>query len=338
MLHDIFFTPSTFTLFLAPPGSGKTTMLIDLFTTTNISIIYISPLRALAEEFFNRLKKYNHIHFIKNYKSRIKTINDFMASNHSMLISTPELMDFKLFDNIHLSHRKLVFVLDEFHLFYYWGESFRPILWEICMAMANIGFPILGLTATMDEIILQKWKTDFLLGSNTLYLLDFQNQTLKNRPERIIYFPAIFKNMFERRIIHEISKNNDQTYLIFCKYRNQVQEWLNWCKQNDISALGCVGGESSQFIIDLSTTPRPKCIFATSTLSHGVNLPSITKVFINYHVEQLDFLIQMVGRGGRNGEKYEVLICNHLLISKFKAFIELVKAIIFDNLILKHFY
>ena len=51
---------------------------------------------------------------------------------------------------------------------------------------------------------------------------------------------------------------------------------------------------------------RIDCIFSTTTLSHGVNLPEIKKVFIDYEVKNFDFWLQMIGRGGRQGSDYQV--------------------------------
>ena len=41
-------------------------------------------------------------------------------------------------------------------------------------------------------------------------------------------------------------------------------------------------------------------------MSHGVNLPEIKKVFINYEVKNYELWLQMIGRGGRQGSLYEV--------------------------------
>jgi superfamily II DNA or RNA helicase len=56
----------------------------------------------------------------------------------------------------------------------------------------------------------------------------------------------------------------------------------------------------------LKAHPHPDYIISTTVLSHGVNLPDISKIYFLYVVENLDFWIQMTARGGRRGERYQV--------------------------------
>ena len=77
--------------------------------------------------------------------------------------------------------------------------------------------------------------------------------------------------------------------------------------RHGFKAIGCVGGEVEKFQTELkNSNGKIDCIFSTIALSHGVNLPEIKKVFINYEVKNYDFWLQMVGRGGRQGSAYEV--------------------------------
>ena len=94
--------------------------------------------------------------------------------------------------------------------------------------------------------------------------------------------------------------------LYFCKYRSEVDFWVEYFSLKKVVILGCKGGEVGDFIKALKENPYPRCIFATSALSHGVNLPSLSKIFIGYQVKDLNFWIQMVGRGGRRGEHFEL--------------------------------
>jgi superfamily II DNA or RNA helicase len=56
----------------------------------------------------------------------------------------------------------------------------------------------------------------------------------------------------------------------------------------------------------LKSQPNPDFIISTTVLSHGVNLPKIEKLFFTYKVENPDLWIQMVARGGRKGEEFQV--------------------------------
>lgn len=102
------------------------------------------------------------------------------------------------------------------------------------------------------------------------------------------------------------SSTTNGVKLVFCKYRNEVVELTQLFNKVGIKSLGCVGGETGKFQVELAKCSDLKIIFATSALSHGVNLPSIAEVYLTYKVSCIDFWIQMVGRGGRKGEQFQL--------------------------------
>jgi type I site-specific restriction endonuclease len=73
------------------------------------------------------------------------------------------------------------------------------------------------------------------------------------------------------------------------------------------SYVSCIGGEAKFMANKLKLMPAPDFIISTTVLSHGVNLPQIAKVYFLYKVNNLDFWLQMVARGGRRGERFEVI-------------------------------
>lgn len=321
---------SSFVLFIAPPGWGKTTMLTDLYKKTIPKMIFVSPLRALANEFFEKTRKLGNVFLIKSKSERDEIIKQFFKKNHALLVATPETLDQFFILELEAMKEPTLIVLDEFHLYYYWGQSFRPVLWEVCMGLTNSNNPILGLTATMEQKILDQWKHDFSLASENQILINLGNQELINLPDKYYYFPDMFgygRKALGRRFLYELGKNQSQTFLFFCKYREEVDRWLELCQRKKIIAIGCKGGEVDIFLQNLAKNPRPRCIFTTSALSHGVNLPPISKVFISYKVFEFDFLIQMTGRGGRTGKNYQLYTLNQNIILGPKAFFLLVNMI-----------
>jgi superfamily II DNA or RNA helicase len=293
---------STITLFLAPPGWGKTTLILDVYNNFDGKIVFISPLRALSEEFYLRAKN--------EYKNIYKTSepeggSKFLSSKKSMLVTTAE----KLCDSIIESGMKenILYIFDEFHLFYYWGESFRPLLKEKLMGCANNSCQILALTATMDRNLMERSYDEFSLGLENQFVLNLGNQILLNRPNKIFNLSLLGEKFINRLILKDLLSSEDlKTTLVFCKYRKDVEMWLDICSRLKVKALGCVGGEVDTFLEDLARMKKPRCIFTTSALSHGVNLPVISKVFLTYQINNKDFWTQMVGRGGRDGSPYTV--------------------------------
>ena len=95
------------------------------------------------------------------------------------------------------------------------------------------------------------------------------------------------------------------------------------------NVLGCKGGEVSLFLEKLYEFKDLQCICTTSALSHGVNLGIVRGVFFTYPVENRDFWFQMVGRGGRRGEKFEFFGFNSFL-GKKSRFLCFIQAIVMD--------
>ncbi|WP_127716574.1 DEAD/DEAH box helicase [Halobacteriovorax sp. HLS] len=300
-IAPIFSEKDSILLFLAPPGWGKTTLILDFYEKFDGSVVFISPLRALAEEFYKRAISLKNVYSASDSEG----ISKFKKKKKSMLILTAE----KLSDEIinESLKKKVLFIFDEFHLFYYWGDTFRPLLLEKLMAVANIEARVLALSATMSDYLLSRWKEDFSVAMSNCFLLNLGNQYLLNRPEKIYRMSMFSDGFFNRRLIRCIDDDSTRgTILVFCRYRKDVELWTEFCQRRKINALGCVGGQVDTFLEKLAKNPRPRVIVTTSALSHGVNLPIVSRVFITYPVNNEDFWVQMVGRGGRDGSSYEL--------------------------------
>ena len=322
----------TFALFLAPPAWGKTRLLASLFNDFDRKIIFVSPLRALAEEFFKSFQKNPKV-FIMRKRSEDEIFDRFLKKKKGILVITPELFKERYYLDLSTLRDDHLIVLDEFHLFYSWGLDFRPILFEVLMGLCGTDLPMLGLSATVGD--LKKVEADFCLNFEQCFLINLGNQTLKNSPSRAYWF--LSKKVFNRRFLFELGKA-DGVILYFCQYRYEVDRWIQYSKRKGIKALGCKGGEVAKFILDLEEVENVQCIFATTALSHGVNLPSIRKVFIGYQVFDKDFWIQMTGRGGRRGESFELYHFDGFLGSKWGYFKTLFLDIVLILMLNKIFY
>lgn len=275
----------------SPPASGKTYW-INSFQKSweEERLLVISPLRALANE----------------CTEKTGSTTDFM---------TPEEWRVKK------PYRKVV-IIDEFHLFFYWGDTFRPVMWETFYEIAQTAELIIVLTATLSENMRQELSL-FSCHFDELTWIDHGNQKLKYLPGR--YIKALSKEW----ILEEIrcSKKNESVKLIFCEFRNEVYQLEKELSALGFKCIGCVGGEAGEMAGKLKQTPCPDFIISTTVLSHGVNLPDIRKIFFTYSLKNVDFWIQMVARGGRRGESYEVFALErpyHLKYSLVKNFFILV--------------
>jgi len=309
-LIEQLFYPSQFTLMTAPVAAGKTKLVVEFYRDHNYKVIFVSPLRALANEVFNKLESVEKNIFLAGGKVALADcMINFLQSRKSFFIATMELLSEDFLEACTQQSEKIIFILDEFHLFYHWGESFRPILHDRFLAILDTQSPVLGITATMSAELMNKLKEDLQYHNETWFYLDFGNHQLHRPPAEMHCFQMLKPEIFHRAMWRELrQKKRKDVYLIFCSYRSEVDELVSRSKRLGLRSVGCVGGEVENFLEELKNIYNEEvdCIFSTTTLSHGVNLPEIKKVFITYEVKNYDFWLQMVGRGGRRGSDYEV--------------------------------
>lgn len=156
-----------------------------------------------------------------------------------------------------------------------------------------------------DQKFIDEIRTSWIINFDNIVLLDFGNRTLINKPKKICSYPN--SHFFSKILVRNLKlafKNTNGVILIFVKFRSQVDFWVEKLQSMDIEVLGCKGGLVKNFTEELLIREKLDCIVTTTALSHGVNLPKIGHIFISYEIKDIDFWIQMVGRGGRKGESY----------------------------------
>lgn len=254
----------------SPPASGKTYWISQLREVlTSSHILVISPLRALADE------------------CKIRW-------GESINVMTPEEWLIK-------KTSAEILIFDEFHLHFYWGDSFRPLLWETFFEMTQKSEITFLLTATLSFEMQQEIST-FSCQFDRIWWFDFGNRRLKFLPAKYLKAPS--KQWIGDLILLE--EKSRTVKLVFCQFREEVFAWEKRLLKEGFSVISCVGGEASLMKKKLQENPTPDFIVSTTVLSHGVNLPVFEKIYFLYPIKNIDFWIQMVARGGRKGEAFTV--------------------------------
>lgn len=279
---------------LAPTAWGKTTLLLSLIK--EFKVVYLSPLRALADEFELRCKSE------KLKTQRVTGNGQEYNDNFEVLILACELLNTNIMQ--FLEDKDCIYVFDEFHLFYYWGESFRPKLKEALELVLLQNPKTLAMSATAQDCVIEYWKSNNRSNLHS-YLINLGNHQIKTQPLKT--YISFKKN----KMLGMFDCDLDGINLVFCKYRNEVKELTLKLQEKGYAVHDCVSGEVELFNQKLIRNPAPNFIVSTSTLSHGVNLPSLKRIFITYDIKEKDFLLQMIGRAGRRGEKFFVYLLRH---------------------------
>ena len=121
----------------APPGWGKTYKLLEGISKLNRKVVFVFPLRALCDEVFISAMKFG----INCCNSR--SLKDFQKLDWNyvdLVVTTPECLDS---DFERTAEVEPVVILDECHLIYYWGETFREKMFESYMSILATGAPLI---------------------------------------------------------------------------------------------------------------------------------------------------------------------------------------------------
>jgi ATP-dependent DNA helicase RecQ len=256
----------------APPASGKTFWIESFVAALGPAqqLLVISPLRALANECNDK------------WGDKIKTV-------------TPE-------EWLAKGGEAEVVIFDEFHLYFYWGDSFRERMWEAFYGLAHAAQLAILLTATLSSEMLAEIK-HFEAEFDQLHWCDLGNRQLLRPPAIYLQCPS---STWLRQLLLQNVVRDAGCALVFCAYRAEVRRMGEALERAGYRVWTCVGGEAQQFREKLQQESPPDFIVATTVLSHGVNLPRIYSIYFLYPVKNIDFWIQMVARGGRRGERYKV--------------------------------
>ena len=295
-ISEIIKAPEHLTLLKAPTGWGKTRLMWDLLEIEN-KIVIIVPLTSLVHELS---MKENVFSFLNGKKLEI--INDFINSKKGILVVTAESM---LSNYIEILKVKIspLFVLDEIHLFYKWGYSFRPYLIQFFEILICLKVRIMGLSATVEEWIEEDLKRDLIRNGYKMTSINIGNFENARPPQKIKYFNFVdLINLF--KLLSIFSRKG--RILIFVRTKREGRNLEHDLIKLGVKSTLCFGGEVIEFT-KKEKENKSKVIIATSALSHGVNLENIRRVFISY-IPEKDILYQMIARGGRRGEKFFVYL------------------------------
>lgn len=267
------FPAATFQLLVAPPAWGKTQLFHTWVKESGVQFLYISPLRALAEE--------------------------VKRQNEKVWVVLPEELLQVDWEGLQKAQPNLVVIWDEIHLVEKWGESFRHAFLEAWYGYCLSGLAGVGFTATLLPETLN-FLTETLAQNFTHIIMgDAGNFQYKNKPKATLGGPVSW-------IKELITDDIEGMSLIFCQHRDAVDEWVENLQHKGLVAWGCKGGETAQFQNRLQSSALPQVIVSTSCLSHGINLPQLARVILLDECAPDWMVHQMRTRAGRRGDAFEV--------------------------------
>jgi len=254
-----------------------------------LSILYITPTRALVNDIFERLESQLQTVGIKIEKKTGDSPYVNWSNPPDMLITTPESLDSMICRNKSVLQSIHVIILDELHILdgNYRGDQLRILLKRLRQIDPN--FTLYILSATLSNP----------LEVGARYVDQFELIEAGGSRQIIHTLAGSLEEVFEKTRKEELKK-----ILIFCNSRRRTEETAIQAKrlwgENFVvvhhGSLHKHEREESEFI--MKTNSRAVCV-ATMTLEIGIDIGNIDAVVLVDVPFTISSLIQRIGRAGR---------------------------------------
>ena len=289
------------TLAIMPTGGGKSlcyqlpALLLDGLT------LVVSPLIALMKDQVEQMRAsgvpavmLNSSLSPQEYQQNMESVRDGSAK---LLYLAPETLftqrTFSLLSQIRLG----LLTIDEAHCISEWGHDFRPEYRQL--AEVRQRFPnatCLALTATATERVRSDIKKSLNFADSNTFVASFNRKNLfiEVSPKRDAY----------GQTLDFLKKRKEESGIIYCFSRRQVDELSDYLELNDFSVRPYHAGlddhvrkaNQEAFIRD-----DVQIIVATIAFGMGINKPNVRFVIHFDLPKSIEGYYQEIGRAGRDG-------------------------------------
>ncbi len=311
------------TLVIMPTGGGKSLCYqIPALILKGITIV-VSPLISLMSNQVASLEKHGiHSVFLNSsleWKEYLKAVDEIKKGFVKIIYVSPEgLATSRIRDLLNEGNLEVSCItIDEAHCVSEWGHDFRPDYMEI-FSVRKL-FPkatMIALTATATEQVKRDIIKNLGLKKPEIFTTSFDRKN--------IFLEVQPKKSGESQVIDFLKNHKDESGIIYCTSRRQVDELFVSLKKKGYSVLNYhaglpddVRGEHQQLFIE----DKVKIIVATVAFGMGIDKPNVRFV-INFDLpKSIEEYYQEIGRAGRDGQPaWALLLYTYADVHKIRYF------------------